>query len=89
MASQPSTRASGERPNSMQENEQRRIDPGGIDDSGPNGNSQDVERDALVPENDKTSQIEAACSQRNLEELRQLAVTEGGLLTDALRRKAC
>lgn len=37
----------------------------------------------------KTGDILAACRRRSIEELRLLAESEGGFLTDSLRRKAC
>lgn len=37
----------------------------------------------------KTADILEACECKDIESLRQLATSEGGLLTDELRRKAC
>lgn len=37
----------------------------------------------------KASQIEVACRWRDTQRLRDLAVSEGGLLSDEIRRKAC
>lgn len=44
-----------------------------------------------IPEKDseKTAAILEACKCKDLESLRKLATSEGGLLTDELRRKAC
>ena len=44
-----------------------------------------------IPEkdNEKTAAILEACKWKDLESLRKLATSEGGLLTDELRRKAC
>lgn len=38
---------------------------------------------------DKSGQILAACSARDLDALVELATSEGGLLNDSLRQNAC
>lgn len=40
-------------------------------------------------DNEKNAAILEACKWKDLESLRKLATSEGGLLTDELRRKAC
>lgn len=40
-------------------------------------------------ENEKIAAILEACKWKDLKSLRKLATSEGGLLTDELRRKAC
>lgn len=46
---------------------------------------------ADIPERDseKTATILEACRWKDLESLRKLATSDGGLLNDELRRKAC
>ena len=46
---------------------------------------------AEMPERDseKAAAILEACKWKDLDSLRKLATSEGGLLTDELRRKAC
>ena len=54
-----------------------------------NGCLQDATKPTLSSDVDKAAQIRAACSQQDLESLRSLAATPGGLLADDLRRRAC
>jgi hypothetical protein len=45
--------------------------------------------DVAVANREKTQRIIDACNSRNIKQLKTLAETDGGFLTDSLRRQAC
>lgn len=45
--------------------------------------------DTAVPAHNKNEDIQQACETRSVERLREYARSEGGLLDDELRRRAC
>lgn len=53
------------------------------------GVSQDLNPDPDLSSSPKAADIQAACKWRDIGRLRSLAESQGGFLTDALRRQAC
>lgn len=51
--------------------------------------SQDPNPDSALSSTPKAADIQAACKWRDIGRLRSLAESQGGFLTDALRRQAC
>lgn len=55
----------------------------------PGMDEKDVDGQGDAPLQEKAHAIQDACKRRNIDELKSLALSEGGFLSDDLRRLAC